>query len=163
MLLFMVILTQTLQSFLGEMDTLYPSKPCTNIGKKDGYDNFCRHHLRKDTPDNLDKKIWQKFITKIDTWNRTKQSFLPFNESKSVLAVCSSGGRIYKGNLCISKNKLFFFTAEINSKIKKVKRVTLQNQHVILACSKIKNKCLPVHFEKNTKDFKPDKKQGNCS
>lgn len=163
MLLFMVFLTLTLQTCLGKMDTLHPSKPCTNMKKKDGYNSFCRHHLRKDTPDDLDKKKWQEFITKIGTWNRTTQSFFPFNESKSVLAVCSSGGKIYKENLCISKKPLFFFTAEINSKKKKVKNVKLQEQHVILACSKIEKKCRPVHFEKNSKDFTPDNKQQDCS
>lgn len=159
----MVFLTLTLHSCLSKMDTLYPSQPCTNIKKKDGYDNFCSHHLRKDSPGDKDLKKWQKFITKINTWNRTKQSFFPYNEAKKVLAVCSSGGKIFKGNLCISKKPLSFFTAQVNRTEKRVKSVESQKKHVILACGKIENKCRPVHFEENTKDFTPDKKQSDCS
>lgn len=69
---------------------------------------------------------------------------------------------MYDGNLCISKNRFTFFTAEITDK-KQVKRVKVQEQHVIIGCGKIQNKCLPIHFEANVNDDLPENNKPDCS
>lgn len=163
MLSFVIILTVVLHTSLSELDMWYPSKPCTKAKNLDGYDTFLNHHLRKDAPNDPRKlREWQKFITKINTWNRPIQSFLPFREARRVIAVCSSAGKMYEGNLCISKKPFTFFTVEIAAK-KQVKRVKVQEQHVILGCDKIKTKCLPIHFEANVNDDIPDDIKPDCS
>ncbi len=70
---------------------------------------------------------------------------------------------MYKGNLCISKKPFTIFTVEINITKKIIKRVKVQKQHVILGCDKIKNKCLPIHFEENKNDDIPDNDKPDCS
>ncbi|ROI36379.1 hypothetical protein DPX16_11320 [Anabarilius grahami] len=163
MLSFLVILTVTLHACLSELDMVNPSKPCTKAKDKNAYDTFLRHHLNKDSPtDPRNLREWQKFITKIKTWDRPIQSFFPFSEARMVMAVCSSGGEIYQGNLCISKKPLKFFTVYIKSK-KQVKNVKVQKQHAILGCDKIENKYRPVHFEANKNDAKPDNNKPDCS
>lgn len=158
----MVFLTFTLQTCLSKMDmNVYPSKPCTICVSEERFANFCKHHLREDIPNDLNKTKWQKFITSVNTWNRRKQSFFPYDESKSVLSVCTSGGKIYNNNLCISKKPISFYTVEISGK--KVKNVIYQTKHVILACDKISNQCLPDHFQANTKNNKPDTRKPDCS
>lgn len=99
MLLFVVPLTLILQTC---------SEPCTNLTKKDGYEKFCKHHLNEHAPTTTDKTLWQKFINKIKTWDRPKQSFFPYNAFRAMLSVCLKEGKVYKGNLCISKWPLFF-------------------------------------------------------
>jgi len=163
MLSFMVILTVVLHTCLSELDILHPSQPCTEVENQNAYNTFLSRHLRKDIPTDLNKKKWQKFITKLNSWKRKKQSFFRFTESKSVIAVCSSGGKMYKDNLCISKQSISFFTVEINSMKKTVKKVQFHKQHVILACDKIDNKCLPVHFDENTENSKPNNNRRDCS
>lgn len=163
MLSFLVILTVTLHTCLSELDILHPSEPCTKAKKKDAYDTFLHRHLRKDIPtDPRNLREWQKFITKIKTWDRPIQSFFPISEARMVMAVCSSGGKEYQGNLCISKKPLKFFTVYIKNK-KQVKKVKVQEQHAILGCDKIENKCKPVHFEANTNDATPDNNKADCS
>lgn len=69
---------------------------------------------------------------------------------------------MYQENLCISKKPFKFFTVYINNK-KQVKKVKVQKQHAILGCGKIGNECLPVHFEANKNDAKPDNNKPDCS
>lgn len=70
---------------------------------------------------------------------------------------------MYKDNLCISKKTFSFITVNIDSKKKIVKSVKRQKQHVVLACDKFKNKCLPDHFQANTKKDKPNNNKPDCS
>ncbi len=162
MLSFVIILTLVLNTCVSELDTWYPSKPCTEAKNQGAHETFLKQHLRKDAPKDQKKGNWQKFINKINTWNRTIQSFLPFSEARRVLAVCSSGGKMYKGNLCISKKPFKFFTVKINNK-KQVKSVKVQKQHVILGCDKIKNQCLPIHFEANKNNAVPENNKPDCN
>ncbi|KAL1259254.1 hypothetical protein QQF64_009831 [Cirrhinus molitorella] len=164
MLSFVIILTVVFHTCLSELDVLYPSEPCTEAKNQNAYDTFMDHHLSKHTPNTLKKREWQKFIDRIKTWNRTIQSFFPYSEESRVIAVCSSGGKMYEGNLCISKKPLKFYTAKINDR-KQVERVIIQKQHVILGCDKIKiiNKCLPIHFKANLNDSRPDDNKPDCS
>ncbi|KAI2655414.1 Angiogenin [Labeo rohita] len=163
MLSCVIILIVVLHTCLSELDLLHPSQPCTEAKDQNAYDTFLHQHLRKDTPNDPRKlREWQKFIDRINTWDRPIQSFLPFKEAGRVIAVCSSGGKVYRGNLCISKKLLTFFTVVINNR-KQVKKVKVQTQHVILGCDKIKNKCLPIHFEANLNDAVPDNNKPDCS
>lgn len=162
MLSFVIILTVVLNTCVSELDTWYPSHPCTEAKDQGAHETFRNHHLRKDAPKDQNKGDWQKFINKIKTWDRPIQSFFHFREARRVLAVCSSGGKMYKGNLCISKKPFKFITVEINNK-KQVKKVKVQKQHVILGCDKIKNQCLPIHFEANINDAVPDNNKQDCS
>ncbi|XP_042596631.1 uncharacterized protein LOC122139958 [Cyprinus carpio] len=163
LLSFVVILTLTLHACLSEPDMLHPPRPCTEAENENGYNTFLKRHVRNDIPTDLNKENWKKFINRIRTWNRTIQSFFPFSEKDNVEAVCSSGGKMFESNLCISKKPFSFITIKIDSKKKIIKSVNLQKQHVILACDKFGNKCLPDHFEANTKKCKPNNNKLDCS
>ncbi|KAL0149105.1 hypothetical protein M9458_055537 [Cirrhinus mrigala] len=165
MLSFMVLFTLMLHTCWTELDVLNPDVPCAEVGIPNDFDTFLSHHLRDDIPkdNNPKKNEWQKFINKIQTWDRPEQCFFPFWAYNSVIAVCSSGGKIYGGrNLCISKEPLSFVYVKVNNK-KQVTEVKNKKEYVILGCNKIENKCLPVHFEANRNDAKPDNNKENCS
>ncbi|KAK9976722.1 hypothetical protein ABG768_021927 [Culter alburnus] len=164
MLSFMVLLTLAIHPCLSEA-VENPDKPCVEERDEKRFDTFLKHHLNKDIPKNEEVKEWRSFIDKIDTWKRPSQSFFRFsNESEkdNVIAVCSTGGKKHKGNLCISKEKLNFIHVTIDNN--NVMKVTKKYDYVILACDKVKvkNKCLPVHFEKNGNGATPGNTQ-DCS
>jgi len=151
----MIILTVVLHTSL--------SQPCGNAPDQNAYDTFLKQHLHKDTPATKKKNEWNTFIEKIKTWDRPIQSFFLSSEASRVIAVCSSGGKRNEGDRCISKEPLTFFTVKVNNK-KQVTKVHIEkNQHVILACNKIGNQCLPVHFEANINGIIPDNNAANCS
>jgi len=70
---------------------------------------------------------------------------------------------MYEDNLCISKKSLSFITVYIDCKNKIVEDVIRKKQHVILACDKFENKCLPDHFQVNNKKMKPKNNNPDCS
>lgn len=109
------------------------------------------------------KENGRSSLKKINSWDRPIQSFFLYNDKSRVIAVCSSEGKMYEGNLCISKKSLTFFTVKINKRKRKVKKIRVQEQHVVLNCAKIKNKCVPIHFEENIKDAIPDNNKPDCS
>ncbi|KAK9960680.1 hypothetical protein ABG768_008524 [Culter alburnus] len=153
MLSFLVILTVTLHACLSELDMVHRSEPCSETNSRNAYDSFLYHHLNKDIPTNPHDLIeWQKFITKIKTWDRPIQSFFPISEARLVKA----------GNLCISKKPLKFFTVYIKSK-NQVTNVNFQEQYAILGCDIIERTCRPDHFEPNTNDATPDNNKPDCS
>lgn len=147
-----------------------PDKPCTTAKNEDAHDNFLYRHLPEGIPKNDDKDMemmkdnWKKFITDMKTLNREVQSFLPYEKKKEVLDICSSEGKKYRENLCISKKVFSFITVKIKNQ-KDVESVVNETKHVIVACDKIKkeNKCLPVHFEANINNAKPDESKADCN
>ncbi|KAK7150144.1 hypothetical protein R3I94_009451 [Phoxinus phoxinus] len=168
MLLFMIILSLTLQPGLSkpqpkpEPKPTPPPEPCVKTVEKSRYYIFYNRHLNYGIPKNVNIGKWQKFIK---CWDRGIQSFFPKADHETVESVCSAGGKRYKNNLCISKKRMKFYTAYVDIENKKVMEVKEMNQHVILACDKIEtlNKCLPVHFQPNIKDAIPGIKAPNCS
>ncbi|XDV24277.1 hypothetical protein PO909_028498 [Leuciscus waleckii] len=166
MLLFVVVLILTLQPALSQRCVT-----AVNTVNPDYIQHytFLKQHLNNKVPKSLNIREWETFITKIKTWDRPVQSFFLYSESEfdKVLDVCSTEGKIYPNtkNLCISKKTFNFFTVTVNTKMKVKKVEFIKNRHVILGCEKEKilNKCLPIHFEANINDAKPDNNQPDCS
>uniref|UniRef100_A0A3B4UTB5 Ribonuclease A-domain domain-containing protein n=1 Tax=Seriola dumerili TaxID=41447 RepID=A0A3B4UTB5_SERDU len=75
----------------------------------------------------------------------------------AVHQICSrSGLRVQSspGNLCISRSRMQVFDviSDQNCSMNRM-RVQKGSQKVIVACDKVNNRCLPVHFEKNRVDI----------
>ncbi len=86
------------------------------------------------------------------------QSFIKKKDEGRVRDICSNAGwRLQdangnKGNLCISNSPMRVFEVKsfkMNRNVCIVKKIKRLKQKVIVACDKIGNSCLPVHFEKN--------------
>uniref|UniRef100_A0AAY4AHQ1 Uncharacterized protein n=1 Tax=Denticeps clupeoides TaxID=299321 RepID=A0AAY4AHQ1_9TELE len=69
------------------------------------------HENKENTTD--DQNGWETFLRKSKFCHRPTQSFLPDSERERVNAVCASGGKLYKGNLCISKEPFSFITVRV--------------------------------------------------
>lgn len=140
-------------------------RPCAPSNNWSGPDRFNRHHLRPDTPTTTEIENWSTFLKEIYSCSRDMQSFLSHEQKKKVDDVCTeAGGKVYERNtnLCISKNKFNFIEVRVKSDECKVFKVSNVTQHIILGCDKFRDKCLPVHFQSNSKNLIPQDSDRNC-
>uniref|UniRef100_A0A3B3BPS1 Si:dkey-237j11.3 n=1 Tax=Oryzias melastigma TaxID=30732 RepID=A0A3B3BPS1_ORYME len=138
---------------------LFAVSPCLMSSNDNAYDRFIRHHIPPDSPTTVDETVWERFIKDHGLCERPLQSFLHPDDKNRVKAVCTKrGGKVHKGNLCISLNKFSFITVEYavgSCRVKKTK-------HLILACDKVNNMCLPVHFQRNPNNENPREHARYC-
>lgn len=136
--------------------------PCVYSARTEAYQEFLFKHVRPDAPKTLDQNQWQAFIKQIGTCFRPVQSFISYTLKQQVDNICSpSGGKIYIDNLCVSKQEFSFTTVFVDNNCV-VYRVLPEKKYLILACNKIQNYCLPVHFQPNSHNDGPDDKNPDC-
>ncbi len=152
-----------------ELDIRAQAKnPCTQQCTQTKKDNFQKKHLLQKTPKTMDLEVWSRFLEEnqlCSNKNRSVQSFLDSNQKSKVDEVCTpAGGKVFKpdSNLCISKKTFTFFEVYVNIDECKVFKVSYVSQHIILGCDKFRKKCLPVHFEFNRQNDKPQNGGKNC-
>ncbi|XP_069374636.1 uncharacterized protein [Paralichthys olivaceus] len=129
-------------------------EPCQkNITLKNDQ-NFMKNHIIHKNFDLRDTKAWTRYLEDNKLLNRARiQSFLLASSRNDVEQICSPSGLRVKsnkdGNLCSSKETMPVYEVKIFSKRKlTVKRHV---RHVIVACSMVRKRCLPVHYEGNEK------------
>lgn len=149
---------------LRQQTSFHNLKPCQRSNNNNAYDRFIRRHIPPNSPTTLNKSVWERFIKNHGLCERSVQSFLHPDDKNRVKAVCTKrGGKVYEGNLCISLNKFSFITVRYGVGSCRVKSVRKEkNKHLILACDKVNNRCLPVHFEKNPDNEKPSEDARLC-
>lgn len=139
--------------------------PCQVSKWKSGYDTFVKRHIPPGTPDSLNQNDWEKFI-RSEGCNRPTQSFLRTSDLERVKDVCTNrGGKVYKENLCISRQPFTFVTVRSEVNTCGIKSIRNETKHLILACEVLggqQGQCLPVHFEGNPESLKPDNNARGC-
>ncbi|KAK0134345.1 hypothetical protein N1851_030106 [Merluccius polli] len=136
--------------------------PCQPSKWNNAFDTFQKRHVPSGAPHSMDQNVWEDYIRKHGC-NRPTQSFLDPSDLERVKAVCSSqGGKRHKENLCISSQPFTFFTVRSDIGTCGIRNVRKETKHLILACELLDNQCLPVHFEGNTADLKPDNNARGC-
>lgn len=149
--------------FLGHQTAARNEAPCQLSPFKRGFKTFMDRHVRSGTPATLDQNEWFSYIKNMGDCSRPTQSFLDPEEVERVKAVCSKmGGRRYKDNLCISQQPFTFVTVRSFQGTCGIKSVRKETKHLILACELLDNQCVPVHFEANPTDLKPDNNAKAC-
>ncbi|XP_039974746.1 angiogenin [Xiphias gladius] len=137
--------------------------PCQLSKWNNGFNVFMKRHISSKTPTSLDKNEWERYIRNNGGCNRPTQSFLHPNDLESVKAVCTgAGGKTYKENLCISQKPFSFVTVRSEQGTCGIRSVREETKHLILACEVLDNRCLPVHFEGNPENLKPDNNARGC-
>uniref|UniRef100_A0A3P9JFV0 Uncharacterized protein n=1 Tax=Oryzias latipes TaxID=8090 RepID=A0A3P9JFV0_ORYLA len=149
---------------IGQQASAYNDVPCQPSINNNAHDTFLRRHAPPGSPTTNDQNSWQKFIEKRkELCKRPVQSFIPNEEREKLIAVCSAaGGKVYEKNLCISKEDFTFFTVRVDKKCV-VTNVQQETKRLILACDKVDNKCVPVHFEANARNVKPKDNALDCT
>ncbi|TKS82115.1 hypothetical protein D9C73_016224 [Collichthys lucidus] len=134
--------------------------PCQLSKWNNGYNTFVKRHICSVTqnPVNISNCIRNN-----GNCDRPTQSFLQPKDVDKVKGVCTSeGGVIYKENLCISRQSFTFVTVRIDTSTCSIKSVQNETKHLILACDRLDNQCLPVHFEGNPNNSKPNNNADPC-
>ncbi|CAL8299383.1 unnamed protein product [Lota lota] len=135
------------------------SEPCKpNNNAYNAHDAFLMKHVPAATPRTLGVTEGKKNLKKKVNF---KRSFLNHNDLEEVLQVCSDeGGLRYTTNqkpgkktkmtnLCISTKPFNYVTVHYNQSNENPYTIVDEHKHLILACDKVGNQCLPVHFEPN--------------
>lgn len=158
-----IFLTLAICLLLGHQTFARNHAPCQLSERNTGFKTFIKRHIRSGTPNSLDQNEWEKYIRNNGGCHRPTQSFLPTSDLERVKAVCTNkGGVTYMDNLCISRQPFTFFTVRSEQGTCGIRSVRKETKHLILACEELSNQCLPVHFEGNPEDLKPNNNAKGC-
>lgn len=158
-----VFLPLALCLLLGRQTFAKNDAPCQRSKWNNGYSTFVRRHIRPGLPTSLDQNEWESYIRKNGGCDRPTQSFLQPAQLDRVKAVCTKeGGKVYEENLCISDRPFTFVTVRSEPGTCGIRSVREETKHLILACEVLENQCLPVHFEGNPKNLKPQNNARGC-
>ncbi|XP_031155229.1 uncharacterized protein LOC116049581 [Sander lucioperca] len=156
-------LTLAVCLLLGHQTFAKNDAPCQLSKWNNGFSTFTKRHIRAGTPTSLDQNEWEKYIKNNGGCERPTQSFLHPSDLDRVKAVCTNkGGAVYKDNLCISRQSFTFVTVRSIQGTCGIKSVREETKHLILACDELDNQCLPVHFEGNPENAKPNNNAKGC-
>uniref|UniRef100_A0AAV2MCQ9 carbonic anhydrase n=1 Tax=Knipowitschia caucasica TaxID=637954 RepID=A0AAV2MCQ9_KNICA len=148
---------------LGQQACARNEAPCQLSKWNNGFQTFLKRHIREDTPRSLDQNQWEKYIQNNGGCHRPTQSFLSPDDLERVKAVCSArGGKVFKENLCISREPFSFVTVRSEPGTCSIRKITSESKHLILACEVLDNRCVPVHFEGNPSFHKPSNNDPDC-
>lgn len=137
--------------------------PCLRSRWNKGFDTFLQRHLPPGTPTSLDQNQWKRYILNKTGCGRPTQSFLNPKDLARVKEVCTErGGERFKDNLCISRQSFTFITVRSEMGTCGIKSIREETKHLILACEVLGNDCLPVHFEGNPDNLKPQNNGKGC-
>lgn len=148
---------------LGHQASARNEAPCQRSRWNNGYDTFLKRHILFGTPTSLDQNEWKNFIKDQTGCGRPTQSFLKPKDLEKVRNVCTTmGGKMHKENLCISQQAFTFVTVRSEPGTCGIKSVREETKHLILACEMLGSECLPVHFEGNPENSKPNNNAKGC-
>lgn len=157
------VLTMTVCLLLGHQTFARNEAPCQPSKWNNGFRTFLKRHIREGMPKSQDQNEWEKYIKNSGGCDRPTQSFLSPEDLYRVKSVCSSkGGKTLKENLCISQETFTFVTVRSEIGTCGIKSITQETKHLILACEVLDNQCLPVHFEGNPNDIRPNNNAKAC-
>lgn len=158
-----IFLTLAVCLLFGHQTFARNDAPCQLSKWNNGFNTFVKRHIRSGTPNSLDQNEWYNYIKNNGGCDRPTQSFLHTSELDRVKAVCTNkGGKVYKDNLCISEQPFTFVTVRSYQGTCGIKSVREETKHLILACEELSNQCLPVHFEGNPENVKPNNNARGC-
>ncbi|XP_029958571.1 angiogenin-2-like [Salarias fasciatus] len=158
-----VFLSLALCALLAHQIQAKNEAPCQASKWNNGFRTFLKRHIRSGTPGSLDQNQWEAYIRNNGGCDRPTQSFIHPDELDRVKAVCSSqGGKVFKENLCISRQPFSFVTVRSEPGTCGIRSIREETKHLILACEVLENQCLPVHFEGNPQNLKPSNNARGC-
>uniref|UniRef100_A0A096LXC1 Uncharacterized protein n=1 Tax=Poecilia formosa TaxID=48698 RepID=A0A096LXC1_POEFO len=131
----------------GNSDSAYNPSPCMRNPNNNAYSNFVRNHILKEqfVPNSEDE--WKTYLKKYKLCDRPRQSFVDKGAENRYEEICNGSGRNQKINLCTSTSPLWLHDLIVNTNDCSVTDLYSRDRYVTVACDKVDNRCLPVHFE----------------
>ncbi|KAM7377085.1 hypothetical protein PAMA_013729 [Pampus argenteus] len=162
-LLIAVIFTLGFDGLVRPVDTMtYNKRPCEETHKKNAYNDFKEKHILKKEFNTALPEEWKTYLEEQKLCNRPRQSFIRKEDEQKALQICQGSGWNVKDNLCVSDSSMKVYELEVevenDCKVKLLDTKGTDNKYVTVACDKIENKCVPVHYE--TADLELPKNTG---
>ncbi|KAA8582652.1 hypothetical protein FQN60_006323 [Etheostoma spectabile] len=127
--------------------------PCALNLDNNAFYRFVGRHIVNNNFNRNSKSDWQMYIRNSGLCGRFYQSFFEPGYLGSIMQICQGYGHQLinprVGNLCISPNTMPFYYVVIDNNCV-VQSLASYRNHVVVACDKLVNQCLPVHFERYT-------------
>lgn len=89
-----------------------------------------------------------RYLRKKNLCHRRVQTFIMKDNEYDVVQICNGLGWRVHGNLCISGSAFEVYDLNVNTFSCRVYSIVRGSTYVIVACDRVGNRCLPVHFEK---------------
>uniref|UniRef100_A0A096LSP1 Ribonuclease A-domain domain-containing protein n=1 Tax=Poecilia formosa TaxID=48698 RepID=A0A096LSP1_POEFO len=128
---------------VGDED-LHNGHPCQPTNKPQAFKKFEKNHILPENFDTNSKSEWESHIQSLDRCGKPTQTFFEHSNRDLVVKICNGNGWNQQDNLCTSKITLPVYVVKV-CRVKTTPRKTEQN--VTVACDKVGNRCLPVHYE----------------
>lgn len=131
--------------------------PCQRSLNNNAYNQFKRRHVLLRDFDTRRTSAWVDYLTTMNLCGRTRlQSFLRKNENDSIIRICNGRGVRRGHNLCTSQRRFTVYTVESALRNGRCEvQFQTERSYVIVACEVIGNRCLPVHYERQTNTAPP--------
>ncbi|KAL1272049.1 hypothetical protein QQF64_031065 [Cirrhinus molitorella] len=127
--------------------------PCQRSLNNNAYNQFKHRHILSRQFNTSSRRDWADYLNRTKLCGRaTFQSFLQKNDTSSIKRVCNGRGVRDTQNLCISKRRftVYIVQSALRNRRCEVKRPHTNEFYVTVACEVIQNRCLPVHYQRQT-------------
>lgn len=128
--------------------------PCQRSRNNNAYNQFKRRHVLSRQFNSSRTRAWEDYLTRKNLCGRTSlQSFLRKDYSSSVVRICNGRGNRVGQNMCISQRRFRVFVVQSamrNGRCEVQSPVQSGRLYVTVACEVIENRCLPVHYVRQT-------------
>ncbi len=155
-----LVFTEGWDNIRPSRDRRFNQEPCQESLKNNAYNKFLSKHILQDVFDTNSEPAWVNYLTKKGLCGRTPiQSFLRSADSNKIKDICNGQGTKFENNLCISQNKFDVHIVESSNGNGQctVTKHSNNKYYVTVACDKVDNQCLPVHYKIQT-ETKPKPK-----
>ncbi|XP_027893857.1 uncharacterized protein LOC114157195 [Xiphophorus couchianus] len=139
----------------------YNPKPCMKNRNNNAYNKFASKHVLKTVFNTSSHSEWKKYLEKYKLCDRPQQSFVDNGAENLYVEICNGFGKRLRMNLCTSTSPVWLHDLNVNRKGCRVTNLSSQYRYVTVACDKVDNQCLPVHFQ-DSQNNKPDDKAETC-
>lgn len=129
--------------------------PCQRSLNNNAYNQFKRRHVLSHQFDTSRTRAWEDYLTRKSLCGRTSlQSFVRKDYGSSVVRICNGRGNRVGQNTCISERRFRVFVVQSavrNGRCEVQSPVQSGRFYVTVACEVIENRCLPVHYVRQTR------------
>ncbi|KAF3697738.1 hypothetical protein EXN66_Car013418 [Channa argus] len=141
----------------------YNPYPCQRNNDNNAYRKFLKKHILQEPFTSRTRwDEWESYLKRNGLCNRSRQSFIKKKDKRHVKEICKGSGLHLYDNLCISTKTMVVYDIRVrDSRSCKIESLNNDRKYVIVACDKVENRCLPVHFQEY-RNQRPDRNAQRC-
>uniref|UniRef100_A0A096M875 Uncharacterized protein n=1 Tax=Poecilia formosa TaxID=48698 RepID=A0A096M875_POEFO len=123
--------------------------PCQRTASNNAFNRFVRKHVLQAAFDTNSKTRWESYLRNLNLCDRPRQSFVSRGDQQQFVEICNGNGKRQNGNLCTSTRSVQLYDLRVRQTLQGCIVTNLRHvrRYVTVACDKVNNICLPVHFD----------------